>query len=96
MRDALANIEKLVSEVAKSAAKGETIPPEKLDVLKLLQPYYAIFKRVDMKSPDDGSDDEPTMDELRERALAVQENGRLQAPGRQRRRSISDKSASRQ
>lgn len=95
MKDALRNIEKLVSEVAKKAANGETITPEKLDVLKLLQPYYAIFNRVGMKSPDEGSDDEPTMDDLRERALAVQENGRLQAPGR-RRRSVSDKSASRQ
>lgn len=73
MTEAIDNIEKLLAEVAEKAAKGESISNEKLDVLKLLQPYYAILKKSRGKSSDDADDGEPTMDEMQERLRVVQE-----------------------
>jgi hypothetical protein len=72
MTNALQNIEKLVHQVAEMAISDAIPLNEKLDALKLLTPYYAVLKKAKAR-PDDESDDEPTMGDMRERLRVVEE-----------------------
>lgn len=73
MTRALEDIEKLVAEVAKAATSSNTTLGEKLDALKLLQPYYAVLKKAKSRLDDDLADDRPTMGDMRERLRVVEE-----------------------
>lgn len=86
MNNTLTDIEKLVAEVAKAAVSDNITLNEKLDVLKLLQPYYAILKKAKGKA-DDESDDQPTMGDMRERLRVVEEpdDGGVEAASRRSR-----------
>jgi hypothetical protein len=84
----LDDIEKLAADVAKEALDSKTLQ-EKMDALKLLQPYYAILKKGKGASSDD-ADDEPTMDDIRRGLrVVVQEpaDGGVKATGRRNRNS---------
>lgn len=73
MSKALEDIEKLVADVAKEASSGNKTIEEKMDALKLLQPYYAVLKKAKGKSDDEQSDDEPTMGEMQRRLRVVEQ-----------------------
>ncbi|MGO9304049.1 MAG: hypothetical protein ACLP3R_10155 [Candidatus Korobacteraceae bacterium] len=76
MTKALEDIEKLVAEVAQEAASGSMPLHEKMDALKLLQPYYAVLKKAKGKLDDDPSEGGQTMGAMRERLRVIEVNGR--------------------
>jgi len=73
MTKALEDIEKLVAEVAQEAASGNMPLHEKMDALKLLQPYYAVLKKAKGKLDDDPSEGGQTMGDMRERLRVVEQ-----------------------
>ena len=73
MTKALEDIEKLVAEVAQEAASGSMPLHEKMDALKLLQPYYAVLKKAKGKLDDDPSEGGQTMGDMRERLRVVEQ-----------------------
>jgi hypothetical protein len=70
---ALADIEKLVAEVAKKAVSSDTTLEQKMDALKLLQPYYAVLKKAKGKPDDDPSQDGPSMGDMRNNLRVVEQ-----------------------
>lgn len=73
MTQTLADIEKLVAEVAKKAVSSETSLSDKLDALKLLTPYYAVLKKAKGKSDDDSSQDGPSMGDMRNSLRVIEQ-----------------------
>ena len=89
MTNVLADIEKLVAEVANKALGADTTLESKIDALKLLTPYYVVMKKS-QGSSDGDSEDEPTMDDIRRGLrVVVQEpaDGGVKATGRRNRDS---------
>ena len=85
MTKALEDIEKLVADVANEAASGTMTTYEKMDALKLLQPYYAVLKKAKGKLDDDPSEGGQTMGDMRERLRVVEQeptDGRVEAASR--------------
>ena len=72
MTQALADIERLVAEVAKDAVSGNKTLQEKMEALKLLQPYYAVLKKVKSKSDDDASGG-PSMGDMQHSLRVVEQ-----------------------
>ena len=72
MTDTVAAIEKLVAQVVKDVASSSVTLHERMDALKLLQPYYIVLKKAKGKS-DDESGDEPTMNDLQRRLRVVEQ-----------------------
>lgn len=72
MTKALNDIEKLVAEVANAAISANTPLNEKMEALKLLQPYYAVLKKAKLRADDDPPDG-PTMGAMRDRLRDVEE-----------------------
>lgn len=70
---ALDDIEKLVAEVAREAASGNMGIHEKMDALKLLQPYYATMKKAKSRADDDPSGEELTMSTIQQRVAGAEE-----------------------
>lgn len=73
MSQTLADIEKLVAEVAKDAVSASKTLQEKMDALKLLQPYYAIMKKAKPRPDDDDALDEPTMGDMRDKLRLIEQ-----------------------
>ena len=70
----LKNIEKLVAEVAEAATLADVPLHDKMDALKLLQPYYAALKKAEGKpADDDGSEGGLTMSGMRRRLHVVEQ-----------------------
>lgn len=89
MTNVLADIEKLVAEVANKALGADTTLESKIDALKLLTPYYVVMKKS-QGSSDGDSEDEPTMDDIRRGLRVVAQepaDGRVEATGRRNRDS---------
>ena len=89
MTNVLADIEKLVAEVANKALGADTTLESKIDALKLLTPYYVVMKKS-QGSSDGDSEDEPTMDDIRRGLrVVVQEpaDGGVKATDRRNRNS---------
>ena len=72
MTQALDNIERLVAEVAKDAISGNKTIIEKMEALKLLQPYYAVLKKAKSRSDDDASDG-PSMGDMQHSLRVVEQ-----------------------
>ena len=88
MNKALEDIEKLVADVANEAASGTMTTYEKMDALKLLQPYYAVLKKAKGKLDDDPSEGGQTMGDMRERLRVVEQepaDGGVEAASRRSR-----------
>lgn len=66
MSDFDAEFEKLAEQIATEAQKAENLP-DKVDAMKVLQPYYALRKKHRPANPGE----EGTMDGLRRRIRAV-------------------------
>lgn len=74
MTNLLSDIEKLVADVAKAAAKDDTDLQQKMDALKLLQPYYAVMRKArgGKIEEDEAFDEQPTMGEMQHRLRVVE------------------------
>ena len=82
----LKNIEKLCAEVAEAATSGSVPLQDKMDALKLLQPYYAALKKAEGKPADDDvSEGGLTMSGMRRRLHVVEQepaDGRVETSSR--------------
>ena len=81
----LDDIEKVVADVAKQAASNGTSIQDKMDALKLLQPFYIELRKSKGRSEPDSSEGEPTMGDLQSRLRLVEQeptDERIQTPTR--------------